>query len=97
MVQLMSKAPGNSPWDAEAVETILSDLKDRTERGEPIRMVWPDPSPRDHDRDARETIGSIDFRRRQAEEKTRKAPPSVRDRSRGIGERRLVFSWAWFA
>ena len=44
VVQLMSKAPGDRPWDAEAVETILSDLKGRAERHEPIRMVWPDPT-----------------------------------------------------
>lgn len=44
VVQLMSKAPGDRPWDAEAVEMILTDLKDRADRGEPIRMVWPDPT-----------------------------------------------------
>ena len=44
VVQLMSKAPNDRPWDAEAVEVILTDLKQRAERGDSIRMVWPDPT-----------------------------------------------------
>jgi serine/threonine-protein kinase len=41
VVNLMAKSPTDRPWDAAAVEQVLTDLRDRDERGEPIEMVWP--------------------------------------------------------
>jgi serine/threonine-protein kinase len=43
VVALMAKAPADRPWDAAAVGVILTELRDKAERGEPIPMVWPSP------------------------------------------------------
>jgi len=44
VVSLMAKAPADRPWDAAAVGAILTELKDKAERGETIPMVWPSAS-----------------------------------------------------
>ena len=41
VVSLMAKVPSDRPWDAAAVEHILTELLDKAERGESIAMVWP--------------------------------------------------------
>jgi serine/threonine-protein kinase len=38
---LLAKDPANRPWDAAAVGMVLTDLRDKQTRGEPIAMVWP--------------------------------------------------------
>jgi serine/threonine-protein kinase len=43
VVALMAKAPTDRPWDAAAVGHVLTELRDKAERGEPIPMVWPTP------------------------------------------------------
>jgi hypothetical protein len=43
VVGLMAKAPTDRPWDAAAVEVILSELRGKAERGAAIGMVWPAP------------------------------------------------------
>ncbi len=43
VVALMAKTPSDRPWDAVAVELVLTGLRDKAERGEAIPMVWPSP------------------------------------------------------
>ena len=43
VVGLMAKQPTDRPWDAAAVEVILSELRGKAERGAAIGMVWPAP------------------------------------------------------
>jgi hypothetical protein len=49
VVQLMAKAPADRPWDAAAVGHTLSQLRQKTSKGEAVPMVWPSdgsgPSP----------------------------------------------------
>ncbi len=44
VLNLMAKAPSDRPWDAQAVATVLADLKDKVVRGEPVKMVFATPS-----------------------------------------------------
>jgi serine/threonine-protein kinase len=44
VVALMAKTPADRPWDAAAVGLVLTELRDKAERGEPIPMVWPSSS-----------------------------------------------------
>ncbi len=41
VVALMAKTPADRPWDAAAVGVVLTELRDKAERGESIPMVWP--------------------------------------------------------
>jgi eukaryotic-like serine/threonine-protein kinase len=41
VVKLMAKEPADRPWDAAAAGMVLTDLRDKQQRGEPITMVWP--------------------------------------------------------
>jgi eukaryotic-like serine/threonine-protein kinase len=41
VVTLMAKVPTDRPWDAAAVGVVLTELRDKAERGESIPMVWP--------------------------------------------------------
>ncbi len=41
VVGLMAKQPTDRPWDAAAVEVILTELRAKAERGAAIGMVWP--------------------------------------------------------
>ncbi len=41
VVGLMAKQPTDRPWDAAAVEVILTELRNTAERGAAIGMVWP--------------------------------------------------------
>jgi serine/threonine-protein kinase len=41
VVSLMSKTPADRPWDAAAVTMVLTELRDKAERGAAIPMVWP--------------------------------------------------------
>ncbi len=43
VVGLMAKQPTDRPWDAAAVEVILTELRGKAERGAAIGMVWPAP------------------------------------------------------
>jgi eukaryotic-like serine/threonine-protein kinase len=43
VVGLMAKQPTDRPWDAAAVEVILTELRAKAERGAAIGMVWPAP------------------------------------------------------
>jgi len=43
VVSLMSKTPTDRPWDAAAVTMVLTELRDKAERGAAIPMVWPTP------------------------------------------------------
>jgi eukaryotic-like serine/threonine-protein kinase len=43
VVTLMAKTPSDRPWDAVAVEVILTELRDKAGRGDTIPMVWPAP------------------------------------------------------
>ncbi|QEH32893.1 Serine/threonine-protein kinase PK-1 [Aquisphaera giovannonii] len=43
VVKLMAKAPSDRPWDAAAVEHMLTELRDRAEQGKSIPMVWAEP------------------------------------------------------
>jgi hypothetical protein len=45
VVSLMAKAPADRPWDAAAVGVVLTELRDKAARGEPIPMVWPSAGP----------------------------------------------------
>jgi serine/threonine protein kinase len=40
IVKLMAKEPADRPWDAAAVGMLLTELRDKVERGEPVPMVW---------------------------------------------------------
>jgi serine/threonine-protein kinase len=40
IVKLMAKAPADRPWDAAAVGTALTELRDQLNRGEKVAMVW---------------------------------------------------------
>ncbi|MEO6809154.1 MAG: serine/threonine-protein kinase [Isosphaeraceae bacterium] len=40
ILSLMAKDPPNRPWDAAAAGLVLSELKEKAERGEPIPMVY---------------------------------------------------------
>lgn len=39
-LQLMAKAPQDRPWDASAAGMVLTELRDKLARGEPIAMVF---------------------------------------------------------
>ena len=39
----MAKNPTARPWDAEAVNVILNELRDKAARSQPVAMVWPSP------------------------------------------------------
>jgi predicted Ser/Thr protein kinase len=41
VVTLMAKAPPDRPWDAAAVGVTLGELRDKSEKGAAIAMVWP--------------------------------------------------------
>jgi serine/threonine-protein kinase len=41
VVALMAKGPADRPWDAAAVGLVLTELKEKAERGAVIPMVWP--------------------------------------------------------
>ncbi len=41
VVALMAKSPTDRPWDAAAAGAILSDLRDKAEKGGSVKMVWP--------------------------------------------------------
>ena len=43
VLKLMAKAPADRPWDAAAVGQSLKELREKSERGESISMVWPSP------------------------------------------------------
>ncbi len=43
VVALMAKEPADRPWDAAAVEHVLTELRDKAERGAAVPMVWPTP------------------------------------------------------
>ena len=43
VIALMSKTPADRPWDAAAVTMVLTELRDKAERGAAIPMVWPSP------------------------------------------------------
>ena len=43
VVSLMAKTPAERPWDAAAVQVILTELRDKADRGKSIPMVWPTP------------------------------------------------------
>jgi serine/threonine-protein kinase len=45
VVALMAKAPADRPFDAAAVELVLTQLRDKAQRGANIPMVWPAPGP----------------------------------------------------
>jgi len=40
IVQLMAKDPTERPWDAAAVEATLTEIRDKSTRGESVPMVW---------------------------------------------------------
>ena len=40
VVKLMAKAPADRPWDAAAVGLVLTELRDKAEKGGKIAMVW---------------------------------------------------------
>jgi serine/threonine-protein kinase len=50
---LMAKEPADRPWDAAAVGVILSELRDKADRGLPIAMVFPAAAPRGGGKSAR--------------------------------------------
>jgi serine/threonine-protein kinase len=41
VVKLMAKTPADRPWDAEAVQFALGELRDKVSKSEPVPMVWP--------------------------------------------------------
>jgi serine/threonine-protein kinase len=43
VVALMAKTPSDRPWDAAAVGVVLTELREKAERGDRIAMVWPTP------------------------------------------------------
>jgi serine/threonine-protein kinase len=43
VVKLMAKAPQDRPWDAEAVAFVLTELRDRAAKGEPVSIARPVP------------------------------------------------------
>lgn len=43
VVKLMAKSPADRPWDAAAVEHALQELRDKSQSGQKIAMVWPEP------------------------------------------------------
>jgi serine/threonine-protein kinase len=43
VVKLMAKSPVDRPWDAQAVAAELRTLKEKLERGEPIKMAFGEP------------------------------------------------------
>jgi serine/threonine-protein kinase len=43
VLKLMAKSPAERPWDAQAVATELSNLQEKLNRGESIRMVFGEP------------------------------------------------------
>ena len=45
IVNFMAKAPNDRPWDAAAVGVVLTELRDKAERGATIAMVWPNSKP----------------------------------------------------
>ena len=40
ILKLMAKAPTDRPWDAAAAGLVLTELRDKAEKGEKIAMVW---------------------------------------------------------
>ncbi|HZW34407.1 MAG TPA: protein kinase [Isosphaeraceae bacterium] len=45
VISLMAKTPADRPWDAAAVTMVLTELRDKAERGAAIPMVWPSSGP----------------------------------------------------
>lgn len=41
VVKLMAKGPADRPWDADAVGFALTELRDKANKSEPVKMVWP--------------------------------------------------------
>jgi serine/threonine-protein kinase len=41
IVKLMAKTPADRPWDAAAAGLVLSELRDKDQKGQKIGMVWP--------------------------------------------------------
>jgi len=46
IVRLMAKTPSDRPWDAAAVAMMLTELRDKADRGAPVAMVFPSTQPR---------------------------------------------------
>jgi hypothetical protein len=44
VLRLMAKEPPDRLWDAAAAGMVLTELRDKKDRGEPIAMVWPGAS-----------------------------------------------------
>lgn len=43
VLKLLAKSPNDRPWDAAAVGVTLTELKEKSEKGEALAMVWPTP------------------------------------------------------
>jgi serine/threonine-protein kinase len=41
IIKLMAKAPADRPWDAAAAGLVLTELRDKAQKGEKIAMIWP--------------------------------------------------------
>jgi serine/threonine-protein kinase len=41
ILKLMAKAPADRPWDAAAAGLVLTELRDKAQKGEKVAMVWP--------------------------------------------------------
>ena len=41
VVQLMAKAPTDRPWDAAVVAAALGAMREKSQKGEAVAMVWP--------------------------------------------------------
>ena len=67
---LMAKTPSDRPWDAASVGQMLTSLRDKAVRGEPIPMVWDSAGNR---------TGSVTIRttRRKRPKKKPRSPDSI--------------------
>jgi serine/threonine protein kinase len=43
VLKMMQKSPADRPWDAQVVASTLGELREKLERGEPIKMVFGPP------------------------------------------------------
>ncbi len=41
VMQLMAKAPTERPWDAAVVAAALAEMREKSQKGEAVAMVWP--------------------------------------------------------
>jgi serine/threonine-protein kinase len=96
IVNLMAKAPSDRPWDAAAVGAILSELRDKANRGASIPMVFPSSSPRSGKPSrgvaADSSIGSA-ASAEPSRKKSRKSGTSAFFPGRGIGAAEAGFPW----